>query len=690
MRPQFELVERRTLFAVTATFLPGSGTLSVLGDSLDNTITISRNAAGNILVNGGAVAVQGGSPTVANTAVIQVFGQAGNDNISLSEANGALPDAQLFGGLDNDVLTGGSGDDLLFGQSGNDTLLGKGGFDFLQGGEDNDVLTGGDADDQVFGESGNDRMVWNPGDDTDLNEGGDGTDTVEVNGGNGAETFTVTPNGVRVRFDRLTPAPFSIDIGTSENLVLNANGGDDIFTGSNGLASLIQLTVDGGTGIDTITGGDGNDVLRGGDGNDLVSGGRGNDVVFLGAGDDTLLWNPGDGNDIGEGGDGLDTMQFNGANIAETIDISASGARVRFTRNVANVVMDLDGIEALNYDALGGADIVTVNDLSGTDVAKVNVDLAASAGGGLGDGANDSVIVNGSAAGDVINVNDFVGGTSVSGLWAAVNLFHTDANTNDSLTVKGQIGNDTMTVNQFGASGAVRRTLLDAGTGSDTIIVSSTAAADGTVTILPSSGDDSVNVNADGSGTASVLFDATQRIGSLLVGTGGRATLTAGGSKVLTATFLNLVGTLDLNDNDFILDYSAASPLLTVRNLIGQARSNGAWSGAGLTSTTAKNAPQHNTTLGLMEASEFKSIYGAAATFDGQAIDTTAVLVKYTYYGDADFNGKVNFDDYVRTDSGFNNHRTGWTNGDFDGKGQVNFDDYVLIDLAFNSQGATL
>ena len=71
-------------------------------------------------------------------------------------------------------------------------------------------------------------MIWNPGEGTDLNEGGAGIDTVEVNGGNGAETFTVTPNGTRVRFDRITPAPFSIDIGTTENLVLNTNGGDDV------------------------------------------------------------------------------------------------------------------------------------------------------------------------------------------------------------------------------------------------------------------------------------------------------------------------------------------------------------------------------------------------------------------------------------------------------------------------------
>ena len=119
--------------AVTSSF--SAGTLTVFGDNLNNTITISRNAAGTILVNGGAVAVTGGTPTVANTTVIQVFGLGGNDTITLNEANGALPRANLFGGAGNDTLTGGSGNDQLFGQGGNDTLLGKGGNDFLFGGE---------------------------------------------------------------------------------------------------------------------------------------------------------------------------------------------------------------------------------------------------------------------------------------------------------------------------------------------------------------------------------------------------------------------------------------------------------------------------------------------------------------------------------------------------------------------------
>jgi Ca2+-binding RTX toxin-like protein len=342
--------------AIIAQFIPATGTLLVFGDALDNNITVSRNQAGTILVNGGAVTVLGGTPTIANTALIEVFGQDGNDTITLSEANGALPAAELFGGADNDTLTGGSGADLLFGESGNDILLGKGGNDFLFGGDGDDVLTGGDGDDQVFGEAGNDRMIWNPGDDTDLFEGGDDIDTAEVNGGNGAEVFTLTANGSRVRFDRLTPAPFTLDIGTTENLVLNMNGGDDQFSATGNLAALISVTVDGGTGNDTILGSNGADFLFGGDGDDFIDGNQGNDTAFLGADNDVFQWDPGDGSDIVEGQDGTDTLLFNGSGGAETFEASANGGRVRFTRSLGNIVMDINDVEHIDVNALGNTD----------------------------------------------------------------------------------------------------------------------------------------------------------------------------------------------------------------------------------------------------------------------------------------------------------------------------------------------
>jgi Ca2+-binding RTX toxin-like protein len=465
--PNLEALGERILPSVTASFSSGTGVLSVLGDSRDNNIVVSRDAAGNILVNGGSITVTGGVPTVANTALIQVFGLAGNDQISLDEANGALPSANLFGGDGNDTLIGGSGNDLLFGQAGNDILLGKGGNDQLFGGDGNDILTGGAGDDQVFGEGGDDRMIWNPGDGTDLNEGGDGTDTVEVNGGNGSEVFTAVPNGTRVRFDRVTPVPFSLDIGTSENLVLNANGGDDSFTGSNGLAALISLTINGGDGNDTLIGGDGNDVLNGGDGNDILIGGRGADVLIGGAGDDTFVWNPGDGSDTIEGQDGHDTLQFNGANVSEKMTLSANGSRLQLTRDVGNITMDVNGVEQVNVVALGGADTLTVNDLSHTDVSQVNIDLSSPAGSGTGDGQADTVIVNGTAHADTIQIAGAGTSFTVSGLPASVAVQGSEG-ANDSLIVNALGGKDIVNASTLPA-GVVQLT-VDGGTGDDTLI----------------------------------------------------------------------------------------------------------------------------------------------------------------------------------------------------------------------------
>ncbi len=451
--------------AVTGTFV--NGIVTTFGDNLDNTITFSRNAAGQILINGGAVQVLGGTATVANTTLLQAFGLGGNDTITLNETNGALPKANLFGGAGNDVLSGGSGADMLFGQADNDTLLGKGGVDILFGGTGNDTLTGGDANDQMFGEAGDDRMIWNPGDDSDLMEGGTGIDTAEVNGGGAAEVFTATANGARVRFDRLDPAPFFLDIGTTEKLVVNMGGGDDRFSASGNLASLISVTVDGGAGNDTILGSNGNDLLLGGDDNDFIDGQQGVDVAFLGAGDDVFQWDPGDANDTIEGQDGTDTMLFNGSGGVERFEASANGGRLRFTRDLGGIVMDTNDVEVVDINALANTDTITVNDLSGTDVVEVNVDLAGTIGGTTGDGAADTVVAHGTNGNDIVDVVGAGTSVSVLGLAARINVTNSEG-ANDSLVVNGGAGDDGITATTLPA-GVVKLT-LDGGAGNDTIL----------------------------------------------------------------------------------------------------------------------------------------------------------------------------------------------------------------------------
>jgi len=287
----------KKIVAISAVFDPGKGILTVTGNELDNSIIISRDGAGTILVNNGVVPVTGGTATVANTVLVEVFGRAGNDQITMDQSGGPLPSGHLFGEEGADVLTGSSAVDQLFGGPGPDTLNGRAGNDFLDGGADNDTF------------------VWSPG---------DGSDTLEGQGGN-------------------------------------------------------------------------------------------------------------------------DVLVFNGSNVSETIDLSANGARLRLARNVANIVMDINGVEQVTVNALGGADTLTVNGLAGTAVTLVNLDLAGTLGGTTGDAQADAVILNGTAAADTFNITASAGAVNISGITPSLHITHSEV-ANDSLTVNGLAGIDTFSI----------------------------------------------------------------------------------------------------------------------------------------------------------------------------------------------------------------------------------------------------
>ena len=175
-------------------------------------------------------------------------------------------------------------------------------------------------------------------------------------------------------------------------------------------------------------------------------------------------------------------MLFNGSNGDEIFAASANGERVLFTRNLGNIVMDLNDVEAIDLNALGGADSVTVNNLAGTDMSEVNANLAGTIGGTTGDGAIDTVIVVGSTDDDEISVDDGPNGLVVTGLAAVVNVATAEP-ANDSLVVNGISGDDVIDASQLPA-GLVALT-LDGGDGDD--LVTGSAGADA---ILGGAGDD--------------------------------------------------------------------------------------------------------------------------------------------------------------------------------------------------------
>jgi Ca2+-binding RTX toxin-like protein len=256
------------------------------------------------------------------------------------------------------------------------------------------------------------------------------------------------------------------------------------------------LTLVGDAGDDTIAGAQGIETLLGGDGNDSLDGNGGNDRALLGAGDDTFVWDPGDGSDVVEGEAGADTMRFNGANIAEQVDLSANGNRLRFFRTQANITMDTAGVEQVDFNALGGPDVVIVGDLTGTDVGSVNVDLASTLGGAEADGQADRVIAEGTNDGDRIHVNGDASGLVVAGLRAAVAIRHQEAT--DALAVDGVDGNDEISAAGLPAQ-AIALTLA-AGLGDDEIFAGQgddrLIGGDGNDTLDGSKGNDLARMGA--------------------------------------------------------------------------------------------------------------------------------------------------------------------------------------------------
>ena len=67
------------------------GVLTAIGDGVANSIVASRDAAGNILLNGGAVPVTGGQPTVANTQLIQILAKRLRSTIRSTKPMGRCP-----------------------------------------------------------------------------------------------------------------------------------------------------------------------------------------------------------------------------------------------------------------------------------------------------------------------------------------------------------------------------------------------------------------------------------------------------------------------------------------------------------------------------------------------------------------------------------------------------------------------
>jgi len=462
-----------------------------------------------------------------------INGTPGSDHI---EGTDGIDTINALGG--DDEVNGNKGDDIAFLGDGNDVFgwVPGDGSDFVDGGAGLDTLDfdGANADEniQIFANAGkaiffrdiaavtmtldnvetiefealggSDLVTINNLAGTDVKRvavdlaavhdgtAGDGVeDTVVINGASAgaADVVSLSQTGTgadaTVVVNGLAAQTTIEHFDAGDHLFVNGLGGNDRLD-ARALPQSMVLVLDGGEGNDTLIGSAGADLLLGGAGNDIVVGARGNDTAFLGAGDDTFFWAPGEGSDTVEGGLGTDDLAFLGAGAAETVDVLANFGRATFFRDIASINMDLNDVERIQFTALGGADKVTVHDLTGTEITRVGIDLAGTVGGTAGDGAVDSVTVEGTAGLDKISLSSAGAAIGIGGLQETVSITHAEAT--DLLTIDAGAGDDVINAAAV-AAGKISLT-LSGGAGNDKLVGSA-----GTDTFLGGAGADRFQFN---------------------------------------------------------------------------------------------------------------------------------------------------------------------------------------------------
>jgi hypothetical protein len=281
----------------------------------------------------------------------------------------------------------------------------------------------------------------------DLGAGDDRADRVAVAGSRDDDQTSVLAFGGSVAV--LGPTFVALDgAEPGDRLAVGGGDGDDILSAS---TAAMRMTLDGGDGSDVLLGSPGDDLLIGGDDFDDVKGGRGDDVAHLGGDFDRFSWAPGDGSDSVDGGASRDSLFFLGSDDAEAFAVTADRRRVRFTRDVGGIVMDLEDLEEIDTLAGRGADTFAVGDLSRTPVQLVDVSLSPGFGFPAGDGQPDRVTVQGTDRIDRMTLTGrvVVGGTAtLTGLPATVNVSHAESAL-DVLAIDTRGGDDTLDSSGF-------------------------------------------------------------------------------------------------------------------------------------------------------------------------------------------------------------------------------------------------
>jgi hypothetical protein len=185
-------------------------------------------------------------------------------------------------------------------------------------------------------------------------------------------------------------------------------------------------------------------------------------------------------------------------------------------------------------------------------------------------------------------------------------------------------------------------------------------------------------ITKDGLGTAQfekvVAAALRVNVGSITIRAKGTANSPAG-TSVLQSLSIEAGANLDLTNNSMVIDYDdpVGSQVTDIRDHL----KSGRLSSSSATATTR---------LGYGD----NAILGKT-TFAGQSVDSSSILIKYTYAGDADLDGDADGVDIGTWATNFTGELGGsgsqvWTQGDWDYDGDVDGVDAGLWAQAFTGE----
>ena len=411
------------------------------------------------------------------------------------------------------------------------------------------------------------------------------------------------------------------------------------------------------------------------------------------------------------GGAGSDTMYLDDSQWAKTMTYSFANPYGSGTQNVTGIGTGGIGTAQIEYWNLSGG--------QGNDTYEINQWTSGVGLSIMGEGGNDTVDftpTTQNVASYITNMNGFYfdGGTGFNNL----NFF------NNQSTTAWSYNQSSGYLIASTASPAYSLQMLEynvtlsnayGGSANDTFLAQSTAAGEiigffgngGTNTYTldsPSNTPNSISnvvIYAGSGGTdtitatdaSSFSIPVTETVASMTLSNGSTGVLGTSGStttqNVLTVSTLALSADshFDLGNGGMIVHNGN---LTTLRGLVSTgAGSSFNWTGPGIDSSTAAYNPQHDTAVGIISNSA-GGTRTVLTTFDKIPVTYSDVLIKYTYFADTNFDGRVDGSDYTRIDAGFLTHATGWANGDFNYDGKIDGSDYTLIDNTFNIQSTAV